>query len=172
MPIWSIMLTMAIAFVLSMIAFGSSLAFNDVVSLTVSSSFVTYIMGNSLLLWRRLSGHIRPYSPDSAELTNTTAVEHLSWGPWKLPEPLGIAVNLVGIAYMVIIVIFSFFPTAVHPDAASMNWSVFMLGVVMLFAMAWYILSGGKDYGGPTVEIESSDGDALYGNTSSAEKFR
>lgn len=153
LPLWAIGLTMAIAFVLSLIAFGSSLAFNDIISLGVASSYATYIMGNSLLLWRRLAGHIRPYSA-SNELTNTTATENLTWGPWKLPEPLGIAVNIFGILYLIVLTIFSFFPTAVMPSAADMNWSSFMFGVVMLFSIAWYYIGGREEYNGPIIEVE------------------
>lgn len=137
-----------------MIAFGSTLAFNDVVSLTIGSSFATYIMGNSLLLWRRLAGYIRPYSPASTELTNTTHTDSLSWGPWKLPEPLGIVVNIIGLMYLVVLLVFSFFPTTVQPSAESMNWSVFMVGVVMLFSVFWYFVYARKIYDGPTVEVD------------------
>ena len=160
LPLWAIYLTMIIAFVLSLIGFGSSLAFNDIVSLGVSSAYATYILGNTLLLWRRLTGHIKPYSA-SGELTNTTKTEILSWGPWKLPEPLGIAVNIVGILYMVVLVIFSFFPTAVKPSAADMNWSSFMFGVVMLFSIAWYYISGRKEYDGPVTEVDLEHVDSL-----------
>lgn len=153
LPLWSIYLTMLIAFVLSLIAFGSSLAFNDIISLGVRSSYATYILGNSLLLWRRLAGYIKPYSADD-KLTNTTSTDTLSWGLWKLPEPLGIAVNIIGILYMVVLVIFSFFPTAVHPSAADMNWSCFMFGIVMIFSIVWYYTGGRKEYEGPIIEVE------------------
>ena len=145
---------MIIGFVLSLIAFGSTLAFNDVVSLSLSSCYVTYMMGNGLLLWRRITGQIRPYSPESTELTNTVKTDSLSWGPWKVPGLLGILVNVIGLVFLFVVTIFSFFPTGVQPDPSLMNWSVFMFGVTMLFSVAWYVIAGHKDYDGPRVEFD------------------
>ena len=144
-----------------MIAFGSTLAFNDVVSLSLSSCYVTYMMGNSLLLWRRITGQIRPYSPESTELTNTVKTDSLSWGPWTVPEPLGTIVNLIGLVFLFVLTIFSFFPTAIQPDPSLMNWSVFMFGVTMLFSVIWYVFAGHKDYDGPRVEFDLLREEAL-----------
>ena len=43
-----------------------------------------------------------------------------------------------------------------------MNWSVFMFGVVMLFSVFWYFISGRKVYDGPTVEVDAVGNDTVH----------
>lgn len=78
----------------------------------------------------------------------------LSWGPWKIPEPFGTIVNALGCAYMIVILLFSFFPITVNPTPSGMNYSCLMTGTVGIFAIVFYLLHGHKVYKGPVVEVE------------------
>lgn len=55
---------------------------------------------------------------------------------------------------MVIVLIFSFFPTMVNPGAEGMNYSSLMTGTVGVFAVAYYLLHAKKIYKGPVVEVD------------------
>jgi choline transport protein len=132
-------------------------AFNDVVSLSIGGLYTSYFIGNTLLLYRRVRGHIRPYSDAPAGvLRNTTNSEYLTWGTWHIPEPLGIIVNAISCAYLFVMFIFSFWPTISNPNPAQMNYSSLMIGAVLMFSIFYYILIGRKTYKGPVVEVEPS----------------
>ncbi|KAH8667646.1 putative GABA transporter [Tricladium varicosporioides] len=152
-PMISITLVSIIACLLALISLGSTVAFNDVVSLTVSSLYISYLTGNGLLLWRRINGSIKAYDNSSDGLTNVAGAECLSWGPWKIPEPFGTVVNAFGCLYLIVVMFFSFWPTMMQPDAMHMNYSSLMLGSVVIFAVAYYAFRAKNVYKGPIVEI-------------------
>lgn len=149
----SIALVSVIACLLALISLGSTVAFNDVVSLTVSSLYISYLIGNGLLLWRRINGSIKAYDSSSDGLTNIAGAECLSWGPWRIPESFGTAVNAFGCLYLVVIMFFSFWPTMMHPDAMHMNYSSLMLGSVVIFAVMYYVIRARNVYKGPVIQI-------------------
>ena len=154
-PLYAVVITSSIACLIGLINLGSSTAFNDVISLSVSSLFASYIISEVLLLWRRCTGAIR--SPNS--LSSTTSPDsageanQLVWGPFHLPGIFGILVNAFAIIFGLIIFFFSFWPVATPVDAAHMNFSVLMTGFVALFAILYYVIWARKSYKGPIVEV-------------------
>ncbi|OKL57711.1 hypothetical protein UA08_06903 [Talaromyces atroroseus] len=153
-PVISIALTTTVSCLLSLINLGSSVAFNDVVSLTVDGLYTSYFIGNSLLLWRRISGHIKPYNSTSThELTNVANAESLTWGPWRIPEPFGTIINALGCLYMIIILFFSYWPTTMDPTPSTMNFSSLMVGATGIFSILYYIFWARRIYTGPVIEI-------------------
>jgi choline transport protein len=129
-------------------------AFNDVVSLTINGLYTSYLVGNSLLLYRRVVGHMGPYNTVSDRVSDSLDYDHLTWGPWKLPEPLGTIVNAFGCAYMLVILFFSYWPIAINPTASTMNFSSLVVGATGIIAALYYIVWAQKVYTGPRVEIE------------------
>ncbi|KAI0895209.1 amino acid transporter [Annulohypoxylon nitens] len=151
-PVLSIALTTVISCLLALINIGSSVAFNDIVSLTINGMYTSYLIGNSLLLWRRLTGGIRSYNRENTGLTNVSH-EQLSWGPTRIPEPLGTIVNAFGCAYLLVMVFFSFWPTAINPTAETMNMSSVMVGGTIILSLIYYAIWARKVYEGPVIEI-------------------
>lgn len=123
------------------------------VSLTINGLYTSYLIGNSLLLYRRLTGKIKAYDPDSEGLVNVANAERLTWGPWSIPEPFGTIINAIGCIFMVVILFFSFWPTAMSPTASTMNFSSLMMGATVLFACIYYFIWARKTYTGPVIEI-------------------
>lgn len=76
-PIYTIGVTTVISILLSLIILGSSVAFNNIVSLSVVGLYSSYLLSCSLLLWRRINGSIKP--PDSTALR--LGPSELHWGP-------------------------------------------------------------------------------------------
>ena len=148
LPIYAVVIASSVACVIGLINLGSSTAFNDVISLSVSSLYASYIITESFLLYRRVTGAVK--SRDSAD------VGELSWGPFHLPGILGIAVNLVVVCFGIIIFIFSFFPVATPVTPKTMNFSSLMTGSVVLFAVLYYVIWARKEYKGPINEVPSS----------------
>ena len=154
-PVVSVATTSTISALMALIGIGSSVAFNDLVSITVAGLFSSYLMAISLLLWRRVTGSIMLASEaieDSKAINTANTI--LKWGPFKMPELIGIIVNAASIAFTVIIFLFSFWPTAQPVTPSTMNYTCLLFGAVVLFSWIWYYVYAHGVYKGPRVEID------------------
>lgn len=151
-PVMAILVTTAIAALLSLINVGSSVAFNDVVSLSINGLYTSYLIGNSLLLWRRVAGHV---GIPSESTHSEQGSRQFQWGPWRLPEPIGTINNAFGCGFLVVILIFSCFPVGKNPTPSTMNYVIVMEGGVVILAIFYYVVWGRETYKGPVVEIEA-----------------
>lgn len=147
-PVNTIAITALTSVLLSLITLGSTVAFSNIVNLSIGGLYASYFIVCSLLLWRRLQG-IGHYNPGLA----MTGPETLQWGPWKVPGILGAGNNLFACGYLLIMWFFSFWPSDVHVSAQSMNFSSVTFGGTVLCAVAWYLVRGRNTYVGPLVEI-------------------
>ncbi len=132
---YAIALTGIISAVLALIQIGSYVAFNAIVSLTVSSYLTSYLIAIVCLIIRRMRGG------------------KLKLGPWNLGR-YGLAINLFAALYTVVTVVFSFFPPSLPATAKSMNYSCVIFGGVVLLGTVYYVLHGHKAYVGPSTEYE------------------
>ncbi|KAK2590155.1 hypothetical protein QQS21_012166 [Conoideocrella luteorostrata] len=152
-PVWSIACTASISFLLSLVNLGSTIAFNNVVSLAVSCLYASYLIAAALLLYRRCTGGFK--KPDTSEgplaLANTAGAR-LVWGPWRISGVFGIMNNAIACCYLIIILIFAFFPPDAVVDASSMNYSILVTGVVAIIAILYYVVWGKRMYRGPIIE--------------------
>ncbi|KAK4691545.1 hypothetical protein P7C71_g5474, partial [Lecanoromycetidae sp. Uapishka_2] len=148
-PIYAVIVASSVACLIGLINLGSSAAFNDVISLSVSSLYASYIITEGFLLYRRVTGAIKSKN----DVTNTSEPGQLIWGPFHLPGIFGIAVNAFAVGFGIIIFVFSFFPVATPVKAVSMNFSVLMTGSVVLFAIFYYVVWAKREYKGPIVEV-------------------
>ncbi|KAL8831384.1 MAG: hypothetical protein Q9170_005319 [Blastenia crenularia] len=149
-PVYAVVIASLTACVIGLINIGSAAAFNDVISLSVSSLYASYIITESFLLYRRCTGGIRSRN----HLEDTSEPGVLIWGPFHLPGILGIAVNFFAVCFGIIIFVFSFFPVSYHPGVAGMNYSVLMTAAVVIFSVVYYVFWARKEFKGPIVEIE------------------
>ena len=151
-PVNAVAFTTFIACLLGLINIGSTTVFNDVISLTVGALYFSYLICSILLLWRRCTGGIAesydliPAVPDAEDDIQ------LASGPWRIPGIPAIAVNILGICYMIVILFFSFWPAAMPVTPAIMNYSVLVLGTVVIFSILYYSFRAHKMYNGPLVE--------------------
>ncbi|KAL8935475.1 MAG: hypothetical protein Q9216_005403 [Gyalolechia sp. 2 TL-2023] len=153
LPLVAIGVTSSIAILLSLISIGSTVALNDVLSLTVASLFLSYFACCSLLLWRRCTGGIMTRELTSRNAANIPQSNQLAWGPFHIPGILGIVINIIGCAFLVIIIFFSFWPPATPVTPSTMNYSVLVTGFVVIFSAAYYSVWAHKAYTGPVVEV-------------------
>ncbi|KAI4199835.1 MAG: hypothetical protein LQ350_004366 [Teloschistes chrysophthalmus] len=150
LPLVSIATTTTIAILLSLISIGSTVALNDVLSLTIAGLFLSYLACCSLLLYRRLTGGIITPTPAAAPTTTTTSntslppsatypqYKPLTWGPFHIPSPLGAIVNALACIFLIVITFFSFFPPVTPVKPSTMNYSVLVTGGVVGFAAVYY----------------------------------
>ncbi|KAL8793290.1 MAG: hypothetical protein Q9195_004067 [Heterodermia aff. obscurata] len=149
-PMYAIIVMASVSCAIGLINIGSATAFNDVISLGVSSLYASYVLTEALLLWHRLRGTIRSPAQMSHE---TWHANELVWGPFHVPGIWGVLLNGFAVGYGIIVFVFSFFPQTVRPDAAHMNFSCLMTGAIMLFAVGYYVAYARRVYKGPVVEV-------------------
>lgn len=58
----------------------------------------------------------------------------------------GLAINTLALCFLFLAFVMLFFPAAPHPDGVSMNWSVLIYGVVIIFSLIYYYLHGRHAY--------------------------
>ncbi|KAI0977179.1 amino acid transporter [Xylaria arbuscula] len=151
-PLNSVIISSCIAVILSLVNIGGGGVFTGVISITIAGLFGSYLIASLLLLYRRLTGGMGPQRlPDAQELT-TEDPSRPTWGPWKLPGPLGIANNAFTCAFLTYALFFSFWPTYREVNPQNMNWSVLVTGVVVLFSMLYYAVWARHSFQGPIVE--------------------
>ncbi|KAF2790303.1 hypothetical protein K505DRAFT_352032 [Melanomma pulvis-pyrius CBS 109.77] len=151
LPMNAILATCIISLLLSLINIGSVRALENILSFTVSSWEAAAFIPVALLLWNRLTGRINVarFTPDDPRAKTDEA---LTWGPWRVPEPLGTCINAIGLAWIIVAFFFSFWPgkTTVTPE--TMNYSSLMTGFWFLFGIGFYVIHGKKYYKGPVIE--------------------
>ncbi|KAL9598427.1 MAG: hypothetical protein Q9219_004517 [cf. Caloplaca sp. 3 TL-2023] len=149
-PLYAIMVMAGVSCAIGLINIGSATAFNDVLSVGVSSLYASYVLTEAMLLYHRIRGNIRHRN----QMAGTTwHANELVWGPFHVPGVWGILLNAFAVGYGIIVFVFSFFPQMVEPDAAHMNFASLMTGAVMIFAVIYYYAYARKVYKGPVVEI-------------------
>ncbi|CAG8981680.1 hypothetical protein HYALB_00006552 [Hymenoscyphus albidus] len=153
-PVISIVCTCCISCLLALLIFYSKYALNIVLSATICCIYTSYVIGHCFLFYRRVTGAIRPYNSQSQALTNVPNTDNRTWGPFKVREPFGSIINLIGIGFAVVILFFSFWPPMWQPPLKYMNFSIFLMAASVGSACLYYFLLGGKNnYTGPIVEI-------------------
>jgi choline transport protein len=171
----AIVVVTVIPCLLTLIYIGSSIAFEDIISLSVSGLYASYFIPCSLLLWRRVTGQIAnhrrdgnnqevygepptkvPSSPSPADPNRDSEVVQppLTWGPWRIPGALGTANNAFACAYILFVIFWSFWPPETPATPQNMNYSVLMTATVTGFSIVYYYLYGKKQYLGPLIEEE------------------
>lgn len=137
-PMYAIALTGVISTVLALIQIGSYVAFNAIVSLTVSSYLSSYLIAIVCLILKKTHG------------------EKIKLGPWNLGN-YGLGINIFAALYTVVTVVFSFFPPRLPVNAESMNYSCVIFGGVIILGTIYYVVRGHKHYVGPTTEYDLDD---------------
>jgi choline transport protein len=117
---------------LGLINIGSNVAFNAIVSLVIAAYFGSYLAPIAIIAYRRLTGI------------------PLKMGPWNLGPRLGLATNLFALVWLIITLVFSFFPIAVPVTPETMNWSCVLWGGMMTFGVVWYAAFQRHKFTGPS----------------------
>ena len=166
-PFWPVIVACVVPALLALINLGSTVVFNDVVSLGLSGFYSTYLISITLLLYRRLTGafvKVTSESPLQHSVPTDWQIDgvgvglekqKLAWGPWHVPGILGVANNIFACCFLLTVFIFSFFPPAAAPTASTMTFTSLIFGAVVLFSMAYYLWRGRRQFRGPVVDLGS-----------------
>lgn len=152
-PLWSIGCTAIISILISLITLGSTTAFTALISLSVSGLYSSYLICTILLLYRRVTKGFKLPDPSVLPALAPTEGLELVWGPWHIPGIWGTINNVVAICYLLIVWVFSFFPSQLPVTPQNMNYSSLMTGSVTIFAIVYYLVWAKREYRGPIVEL-------------------
>ena len=134
-PLNAIWVTMAVNVVLCLINLGSSFAFNIIIGISVVGTTLTYIISIACLISARFRA------------------EPLPPARWSLVR-FGLPINVFAVGFASLMLVFSLFPVSVPVDGSTMNWTVVIVGGVLIFAVMSYLVQGRRMYKGPVVYIE------------------
>jgi len=157
-PVVAIVATTITSILIGLISIGSPVAFNDVISLTVSGLYASYFVACILLLWRRCTKSIKDISEldandDRRWNTNLPgSAGNLVWGPWRVREPFGTFINAFACVYLIVVFFFTFWPPATPVTPKTMNYSSLVMGSVAIISGLYYVLRAHKVYTGPVVD--------------------
>ncbi|RMZ32688.1 hypothetical protein D0859_03188 [Hortaea werneckii] len=132
-PVNAIVVSFTFAACISLVNISSTAAFNSITSLGTGTLTISYIICLSCMIWLRIAG--KPLLPSRFDLGRS----------------FGLALDLTAVGFLVLVFVIAFFPPVPEPllTVVSMNWSILIFGVVVLFSMLYYFLWGRKVYVGP-----------------------
>lgn len=84
-PVVAVLVVTAIAALLTLIYIGSATAFNDVISLTITGFYGSYLLPAALLLYHRIRGTILPAGTNVSLATDAEAQSDIGLDPEKKP---------------------------------------------------------------------------------------
>jgi hypothetical protein len=135
----SIIVSFVVSCLLALINIGSTIALDNITSLSLVAILSSYIVSIGCLFWRRVTN--RPLLP--AKFTFSRGV--------------GIFLNGFSLLFLVFSFIFAFFPGDVNPTVAEMNWACLIYGAVLIFALAHYFIKARHVYDGPVEYVRKLD---------------
>ncbi|KAH8672080.1 amino acid/polyamine transporter I [Tricladium varicosporioides] len=135
-PIVAIVLGTIIQMAFNSIYFGTITGFNTVIAIATEGFYLSYAMPLLVRLVSYFSGSHR-------QLT----------GPWALKPMVSVAVNGIGLTYLLFATITFNFPSVSPVTPDNMNYTSAAIGVIMLIAAITWFTTARKHFSGPEVEI-------------------
>jgi hypothetical protein len=130
LPRNAVVVTLVFSALLSLIIIGSSVAFNVFLSFGNAGIMTSYVVIIACIIYRRFDGGKFPSTKFSL-------------------GRLGLPINALALSYLLVALVFCFFPAEPNPTPAEMNWASLMYGFVLIVAFGWYVMRARVEYDGP-----------------------
>ncbi|KAI0049724.1 amino acid transporter [Auriscalpium vulgare] len=141
-PVNTVWFTAIFALLLGVLVFAGAQAINAVFAISVTALYIAYSVPIAARwIWRKENGFV----PGPFTL-----------GSWSAP------IALISVVWMTFMSVVFFFPTTAHTDTADMNYTVVVLGGVLILSLVWYYF---PKYGGVhwfTGPIPTVDGHQVH----------
>ncbi|KAH6639040.1 amino acid permease [Boeremia exigua] len=137
-PVRAVALVTILQMLLGFIYLGNSTAFNAILSMAVLGMYTSYLIP---IVYFMVYGRPR-----------LAAAE---FGFFKMPKGLGLALNCVACAWLVLAIVFSTFPSFMPVEAQTMNYSTVVMGGWMVLGAGYYAVRGRRKFEVPVVEREA-----------------
>ncbi|ETI24991.1 hypothetical protein G647_04361 [Cladophialophora carrionii CBS 160.54] len=136
-PFNAVIFTVGFSALFALINIGSTVAFNQILSLGVAALLSSYLVSIGCVAFRRLRK--QPLLGRAFNL-----------------GPLGLPINLASIAFLLLTFVMSFFPGMGHPIPQTMNWSCLAYGGVLIIGGGYYMFWARHHYVGPVEYVRMS----------------
>ncbi|CAJ2504659.1 Uu.00g120530.m01.CDS01 [Anthostomella pinea] len=143
-PLNALLWTTAWVVVFGLILLGSDSTFNAITAASVVALGITYAIPPAINVLRG-----RKMLPPTRS--------------FKLPEPVGWVMNLVGIAWAILTTVLFVFPPELPVTPDNMNYCIAAFGVILFIAGMTWIFDGRKHYTGPHVELLNGKVEGMEG---------
>ncbi|EME38970.1 amino acid transporter-like protein [Dothistroma septosporum NZE10] len=137
-PLNAVLVSLLVTSLLSLINLGSTAALNAILALTTVSLLTSYIIVIGCVLLKRVRGQSLPHS-------------RWSLGRW------GMSINIIAMAFLLMVYVWMFFPTATPVEPSTMNWAIVMFAGIMLIATVYYVVRGRHHYVAPVALVKRSE---------------
>ncbi|KAF7556684.1 hypothetical protein G7Z17_g1242 [Cylindrodendrum hubeiense] len=121
-PVRSVVLITVLQMLLGFIYLGNTTAFNAILSMAIIGMYASYMIPIIYML-----------------IFGRKTLTRSDYGPFKLGPVLGPTLNIVSLVWIVVVVIFSTFPSAMPVTPQNMNYSVVVIAGWLLFGVIYYI---------------------------------
>jgi len=146
-PTRSIYFSVVFAFILAIPSLWSSVAYGAVISISVIGLYIAYVIPTLL---RRLAGN--RFQP----------------GPWNLGR-WSFVIGWVGVVWVAFITVLFMLPTASPITWHTFNYTPVAVGVVLLYATVYWLVSARKWFTGPRSQGDQASLEAIEHNLQAAE---
>ncbi|KAF7846234.1 hypothetical protein BT93_L4792 [Corymbia citriodora subsp. variegata] len=134
-PVNAVLVTMAITSILSLIIIGSSVAFSVLMSLSLPGLLSSYWIVITVIFAKRFRKEPFPKSQFN--------LGRFGW-----------LANGIALAWLTLVYVMMFFPSAPYPDVAGMNWSVLIYCCVIVCFGTFYYFKARHRYAGPVALVK------------------
>ena len=77
--------------------------------------------------------------------------EYIPYGPFQLGRWRNL-VNGIAIVYTLFTSFFLFWPSLANPGVLYMNWSIVLVGGIVIISIIWWFVEGRKSFVGPDID--------------------
>jgi len=131
-PVRAIVALTVVEMLLGLIYLGNSTAFNAILSMSVLGMYASYLVP---IIYMIVYGRKN--------------LKKSQYGPFKLGNGLGQAINVIAVAWLLLSIVFCTFPSVQPVTAQNMNYSVVVMGGWLFFGGIFYFGFGKQVYKGP-----------------------
>lgn len=135
-PVRAIVVVTALQGLLGLIYLGNVTAFNAILSMAIIGLYLSYSLPIFYMLF---------YGRQS--------LREQDYGPFRLKPLIGIVLNVISLIWMVVVMVFSTFPTTIPVTAQNMNYSIVVMVGWVAFGAAYYVLVGRYKFVVPMTDV-------------------
>ncbi|GAM82818.1 hypothetical protein ANO11243_008040 [Dothideomycetidae sp. 11243] len=139
-PLNAVLATLILSLVVSLVTLSSNNVFNIINTLTLGGLTCSYLIALIVVLWRKIS------TPDKFPV-----------GKFIMGRKVALLINMVAVSFLIIVVIFSNFPSEIHPSAYTMNWSTVAWACCALGFVLYYRFRARHTYTSPIERTRKHD---------------
>ncbi|KAF2212809.1 hypothetical protein CERZMDRAFT_40548 [Cercospora zeae-maydis SCOH1-5] len=134
-PTRAIILVTIINALVGLIYIGNPQAYNAFFQMAVMGTYASYLPPIFLMLFKSR----QEFSPGD-------------YGPFKLNKLVGVVANAASLVFLVLVIVFSAFPTSMPVTSTNMNYSCVVMGGWSLVGLAYFYIQGNRNFIMPIVQ--------------------